>query len=107
VKDVSSASRGGRRRATSQRMKNARNQSTRPQEQRTPQADRLQPQSAAADYLGVQPATLERWRWRGVGPRFIKIGRCVRYRRSDLEAFVAASVRTNTSGKSAVSAESE
>jgi integrase len=40
VKDVSSASRGGRRRATSQRMKNARNQSTRPQEQRTPQADR-------------------------------------------------------------------
>lgn len=37
--------------------------------------------------LGVSLRTLERWRWVGIGPRFIKIGGRVRYRLCDIEAY--------------------
>jgi predicted site-specific integrase-resolvase len=57
----------------------------------------LMGQETAARLLGVAPATLERWRWAGRGPRYRKLGRCVRYALEDLEAFVAASARTSTS----------
>lgn len=57
---------------------------------------RLIDQTAAARRLGIRPATLERWRWLGVGPRYLKLGRCVRYAPEDLEAFVAASARVST-----------
>jgi len=50
----------------------------------------------AAIYLNVKPATLEMWRWNGRGPRFVKIGRSVRYRQSDLDAFLAERVFTST-----------
>ena len=44
---------------------------------------------AAARYLGdFKPATLEQWRWHNRGPRFVKLGRCVRYRKSDLDMFI-------------------
>jgi len=52
------------------------------------------PQAAA--YLGLQPATLEQWRWNGRGPRFAKIGRSVRYRQADLDAFLEARVFMST-----------
>jgi len=46
--------------------------------------------SQAADYLGMRPATLEQWRWRGdQGPRFVALSRrAVRYRRTDLDDFI-------------------
>lgn len=50
----------------------------------------------AAAYLNVKPATLEQWRWNGRGPRFVKIGRSVRYRKSDLDSFLEARVFNNT-----------
>lgn len=50
----------------------------------------------AATYLNVQPATLEQWRWNGRGPRFVKIGRSVRYRIADLEAFLDSRVFAST-----------
>lgn len=50
----------------------------------------------AAAFLQVQPTTLEQWRWNGKGPRFIKMGRCVRYRRADLEAFIEGRAFTST-----------
>lgn len=50
----------------------------------------------AAAYLNLQPATLEQWRWNGKGPSFIKLGRSVRYRQSDLDAFLEARVFTST-----------
>lgn len=31
--------------------------------------------------------TLERWRWLGIGPRYIKIGGRVVYRLQDIEAY--------------------
>ena len=50
----------------------------------------------AAAYLNIQPTTLEQWRWNGKSPKFIKIGRCVRYREMDLEAFLNERVYRST-----------
>jgi excisionase family DNA binding protein len=50
----------------------------------------------AAAYLSIQPTTLEQWRWNGKSPRFVKIGRSVRYRVADLDAFLAERVFTST-----------
>lgn len=44
-------------------------------------------QTELSERLGVSCRTLERWRWIGIGPLFIKIGGRVRYRLSDVEAF--------------------
>lgn len=43
---------------------------------------------AAARFLGVSETTLPRWRWAGTGPAYLKVGRSVRYRRADLEAYL-------------------
>ena len=51
----------------------------------------------AATRLAVSVRTLQQWRVSGGGPRFAKIGRCVRYRTSDLDAFVVANLRAHTS----------
>ncbi len=46
-------------------------------------------ETEAADLLRVAVQTLRNWRWRGQGPRALKIGlRMVRYRRADIEAFI-------------------
>jgi predicted site-specific integrase-resolvase len=44
----------------------------------------------------ISPRTLERWRWSGVGPRFIKLGGRVVYRLEDIESFEAERTRSNT-----------
>ncbi len=44
----------------------------------------------AADYLGLAPATLNKWRCLGVGPAFVRLGRAIRYRRDHLDAFLIA-----------------
>ncbi len=56
----------------------------------------------AGKYLGgerhpVSERTLQRWRLEGVGPKFLKLGRLVRYRQSDLDRWVDAQLRTSTS----------
>ncbi len=55
----------------------------------------------AAQFLGLRPNTLEIWRYRGTGPRFIKCGRAVRYRLTDIESYVEAQTRQSTSQKPA------
>ena len=50
----------------------------------------------AAPRLLTTPRTLERWRANGTGPKFVKIGRRVGYRDADLDAFIAANVRSHT-----------
>ncbi len=50
----------------------------------------------APGYLGLKRTTLEAWRCRGGGPKFVKLGRLVKYRRSDLDKFIEARVRSNT-----------
>ncbi len=47
----------------------------------------LSPQQLA-DYLGVPLATIYRWRYEGTGPRGIKVGKHVRYRQRDVEAWL-------------------
>jgi hypothetical protein len=44
----------------------------------------------------VSPRTLERWRWLGQGPRFMKLGGRVAYRLADIEAFEAEQLREIT-----------
>ena len=46
-------------------------------------------QEEAAEILGVSVRTMEAWRQCNEGPTYIHIGRRVRYRISDLEAYVA------------------
>ena len=40
----------------------------------------------------ISPRTLERWRWIGDGPQFLKIGGRVIYRIEDIEAFELAAL---------------
>ncbi len=54
-------------------------------------------QDTAASILAVSTRTLEGWRVRGGGPKFVRVGRAIRYRIVDLEAFVAEGTRRNTS----------
>lgn len=56
---------------------------------------------AAAQYIGVRRKTLEWWRLTGAGPQFIKMSRLVRYRRSDIDAWVESRIRQSTSDRGA------
>ena len=46
-------------------------------------------QAEVAQRWSVSHRTLERWRWTGAGPRFLKIGGRVVYRVEEVEAFEA------------------
>lgn len=51
----------------------------------------------AAEYLGgIPPRTLRQWRYTGKGPIFTKLGRAVRYRRDDLDAWIEGNRHTRT-----------
>lgn len=56
----------------------------------------------AAKHLGLAVSTLEKMRVYGDGPRFVKLGRSVRYRICDLEAYLAGRVVESTSQKVAL-----
>ena len=42
----------------------------------------------AATYIGLKPPTMQKRRRERKGPPYIKIGRLIRYRQSDLDAFL-------------------
>lgn len=48
--------------------------------------------ATAAVILKLSPKTLEQWRWRGLGPKFLKCGRFVRYRRSDIDDWLSGRI---------------
>jgi hypothetical protein len=57
----------------------------------------LVPERKAADWLGLSVKTLQSWRCnragrRREGPPFVRVGRAIRYRPSDIEAFIRANV---------------
>ena len=59
--------------------------------------DELLKPPAVAALLGIHQATLAGWRTEeGRGPRFIKVGRHVRYRRSDIEAWLETRTCSST-----------
>lgn len=51
-----------------------------------------------AAYLGIQPQTLACWRCTGRYPAlpYVKMGRLVRYRLEDVEAFLESQLKTHT-----------
>jgi hypothetical protein len=62
----------------------------------------LYDEEAAGKYIGgaespISTRTLQRWRLEGVGPIYVKLGRLVRYRQHDLNAFLEERTCTSTS----------
>lgn len=47
----------------------------------------------------ISHRTLERWRWAGEGPKFLKMGGRVVYRLEDIEAFEAERSRDSTTAQ--------
>ena len=63
-------------------------------------SDSLMTVEAVAEYLGVPVATVYAWNSRSVGPKRFRVGKYVRYRRADVDAWVDQQV-TPTFGSSA------
>ncbi len=51
-------------------------------------ADQLLTTDQVAQYLQVPVATLHQWRYRGEGPKAAKVGRHLRWRRADVDAWL-------------------
>ena len=51
----------------------------------------------AADMLNMSIAWMQRMRWSGNGPPFVKIGHAVRYRPEDIQDWINERLRTSTS----------
>ncbi|AIF81437.1 hypothetical protein I862_04385 [endosymbiont of Acanthamoeba sp. UWC8] len=45
----------------------------------------------------ISPRTLERWRWLGTGPCFVKIGGLVRYKLEDVKQYENDHILSSTS----------
>ena len=57
-------------------------------------------QAEVAKILNLSPRTLEAWRHRGGGPRYLRLtARVIRYRRLDVNQFMEERVRTNTADR--------
>lgn len=50
-------------------------------------SDRLLSAQEVAEFLGVPLATLYQWRTKGTAPRAVKVGRHIRFRTADLDAW--------------------
>ncbi|WP_422040163.1 helix-turn-helix transcriptional regulator [Roseibium sp.] len=59
--------------------------------------DPLCNQKTVAERLDISERTLERWRVEGTGPAYLKAGRRVLYRQSDVDTWLNASKRVSTS----------
>jgi helix-turn-helix protein len=59
--------------------------------------DHLKTTEQTAVVLGFHPGFLAKARLTGTGPRFLKIGRAVRYRRTDVDAWLSDKARNSTS----------
>jgi predicted DNA-binding transcriptional regulator AlpA len=58
--------------------------------------DKIHKALLVAERLGTTVGTLAYWRYMGKGPKFIKLGRAVRYRESDVNAWLDAQTREQT-----------
>lgn len=72
-----------------------------------PQGDEMGPEDVrerewlrprqAARYLGVSSSSLAKWRCSGSGPAFSRAGRAIRYRRTELDAYLESRTVRSTS----------
>ena len=60
---------------------------------------RLLDQNELASRWGLSPRTIEKWRWIGRGPAFIKLGRLVRYPLESVEEYETVRLQTCTRGE--------
>lgn len=59
--------------------------------------ERLMTTPDAGEVLGLSSRTLEDLRWKGEGPRYLRLSRnCIRYRHADLIAWAEERARFNT-----------
>ena len=58
--------------------------------QNEPVADHYMTLNELAGYLAVPVSTLRYWRMNGTGPPALKFGKCLRFRRSDVDAWTKA-----------------
>lgn len=56
---------------------------------------------AVAQLFDCSVKTVQKWRQTGRGPTYVKVGRLVRYRQSDLQAWLDQQARTNTTQRAA------
>ena len=49
---------------------------------------RLLDQNDVAEILHISPKTLEYYRYKGMGPRFVKLGKLIRYKESDVFDYI-------------------
>lgn len=67
----------------------------------------LYTENQAALFLGNEDspfavATLRRWRVEGSGPKFLKMGKSIRYRQSALDDYLNSCIRSSTTEKVAI-----
>jgi len=53
-------------------------------------------EAEVAERLAISPRTLQTWRYKGGGPRYLKVGSAVRYRPEDVAAWLERQTRANT-----------
>ena len=58
-------------------------------------------QRQASEMLALSERTVERLRVSGLGPKFVRCGRSIRYRVADLEEWIASRVVGSTSEETA------
>jgi predicted DNA-binding transcriptional regulator AlpA len=58
-------------------------------------------QREVASLLHLSERTLERFRVSGTGPKFVCLGRSIRYRLTDIEAYITSRVVSSTSERPA------
>ena len=69
-------------------------------DERGNEGQQLLRQGEVAEILNLSPRTLEAWRHRGGGPRYVLLTpRCVRYRRADLVTWIEQRARTSTADR--------
>lgn len=57
--------------------------------------DQLLTERDAAKILHVSVQLLRKWRAMGTGPKYVRLGRCIRYALSDIESYIS-SLKCNT-----------
>ena len=64
-------------------------------------AQPLLDERALAETLSVSVKAIQSWRYKGGGPAFVRLGRAIRYRPEDVEAWLASNTFGSTTAADA------
>lgn len=65
----------------------------------TPMSEKLLTAKEAAELLNLTTHTLAQYRWKGIGPKFLKLGHLVRYREADLRDWIGQPLVRTPAGR--------